>query len=317
MECEICGSAVTGMGKYCSVCGHKIKNKIEVNSIPPITLKDGRKLCPVCNSINPSDAHFCGKCGHIFSSPVSIYPPTEPNDETGDGTGPIKVTFPPDTEQKCAILLLLDTSGSMNDSDKIGQLNLGIQIFKQEILKDKLASRRIDVCVMTFDDTVKVVHPFSSILEFNPTSLSANGKTEMGHAINTALDLVEKRKDYYRAYGISYYRPWIFMITDGDPTDMQRGDSLWEKVTKKLNDFEMMNKLMFFCVGIRPANINLLREFMPNSREPLMLKPGDDSFQKMFTWLSNSQTAIANVRTGDQVRLEAPTGWAEIMIKGE
>ena len=41
----------------------------------------------------------------------------------------------------------------------------------------------------------------------------------MGEAIEFAIDLVHQRKDVYRQAGIAYYRPWIFVITDGSPTD--------------------------------------------------------------------------------------------------
>ena len=39
----------------------------------------------------------------------------------------------------------------------------------------------------------------------------------MGAAINLALDKLEERKQIYQQAGISYFRPWVFLITDGEP----------------------------------------------------------------------------------------------------
>ena len=50
----------------------------------------------------------------------------------------------------------------------------------------------------------------------------------MGQAVHTAIDMLEARKQAYRANGIAYYRQWIFMITDGAPTD-----SGWEAAAER------------------------------------------------------------------------------------
>ena len=125
----------------------------------------------------------------------------------------------------CATVLLLDTSGSMSQNGKITSLMEGLTVFKKDVAKDELASKRVDLSVITFGNGVSVTHDFSSIEDFEPPVLSADGYTPMGEAIFKAIDFVEQRKQQYRDKGIDYYRPWIFMITDGEPTDMQPGDS--------------------------------------------------------------------------------------------
>ena len=54
----------------------------------------------------------------------------------------------------------------------------------------------------------------------------------MGEAINTALDMIEERKASYREHGIAYYRPWAFLITDGEPNDH------WKPVVSRVQDGE-------------------------------------------------------------------------------
>lgn len=67
----------------------------------------------------------------------------------------------------------------------------------------------------------------------------------MGAAITKALDMVEERKREYRANGISYYRPWIFLITDGAPTDE------WQAAANKVFQGEEDKKFAFFTIGVQ------------------------------------------------------------------
>ena len=47
-------------------------------------------------------------------------------------------------------VLLLDTSGAMK-ADKINALNEGLKGFKDDLAKDTLAARRVEVAIVTFD----------------------------------------------------------------------------------------------------------------------------------------------------------------------
>jgi uncharacterized protein YegL len=209
--------------------------------------------------------------------------------------------FVDNPEPRCPCLLLLDSSGSMQ-GEPIRELNEGIATFRRELLDDSLSAKRVELGLVSFGP-VRVESDFQSIDRFQPPTLTASGDTPMGKAIVQGLDMLRRRKDAYRAGGIAYYRPWVFLITDGAPTDN------WQAAAEAVRSGEESRALMFFAIGVQGANMDVLRRI--SLREPLKLK--ELRFSDCFSWLSSSLRAISRSRPGEQVALAPPVGpqgWA-------
>jgi hypothetical protein len=120
----------------------------------------------------------------------------------------IDVEFFDNPESRCPCLLLLDVSASMS-GNPISQLNQGIQSFEKELKADSLASKRVDVAIVTFGP-VRQVTDFAAAQHFSAPYLEAEGSTPMGAAIEEGLRILRNRKQQYRDAGITPYRPWVF-----------------------------------------------------------------------------------------------------------
>jgi len=214
------------------------------------------------------------------------------------------------TQPHCATVLLLDTSGSMA-GEKIAQLNDALKSFKEETLKDDLARKRVELAVLAFGGTVQLVQEFCSIEDFVPPVMSAHGGTPLGEAILKATDMIEERKQQYKQHGIDYYRPWLFLITDGAPTDMEPGDATWNQVVTRVHRGEAEKKFLFFAVAVEPADTGTLAQIAPQTRQPVKLIGTE--FAKLFDWLSKSQIKASSSKIGENVQLENPAaaGWGE------
>ncbi|HVK47849.1 MAG TPA: VWA domain-containing protein [Pseudobacter sp.] len=209
-------------------------------------------------------------------------------------------SFADNPEPRCPCVLLLDTSGSMSGKP-IAQLNEGIQTLKKELLADPLASKRVEIAIVTFGP-VTVESDFTTVGNFFPRPLHAENDTPMGAAINLGIDMVTRRKNEYKAHGIGYYKPWIILITDGAPTDSH------SKAAMLVREGEAMSSFAFFAIGVEDANFDILREI--SVRQPLKLK--GLMFREFFIWLSGSLKSVSSKNPGNKVNLLPPTGWAEV-----
>lgn len=206
-------------------------------------------------------------------------------------------------EPRCPCVLVLDVSGSMTGAP-ISELNAGLATFKDSLCEDEVAKLRVEVAIVTFGP-VQVKQDFVSASQFNPPLLEPEGSTPMGAAIQLALDRIDERKQIYKQNGISWYRPWVFLITDGAPDN----NDPWQAAAQRVRDAESNKKLSFFAVGVSNANMETLRQL--SVRDPVRLQGLE--FKKMFMWLSSSLSGVSRSRPGEEVPLQTPMGpkgWA-------
>ncbi len=208
-------------------------------------------------------------------------------------------------EKHVACVLLIDTSGSMNDKDAIGKVNAGIKTLIDQILADSLAAAVVDISLVEFNDEVKVVVPFSPVSKIEIPELKAFGCTSLNEAILVGLEQIRERKREYHDLGVPYWRPWMFLITDGYPSDTQKEEEAKAKLKEAMDN----KRVLFFTVAADDADYKHLSTY-PST---LSFKIDDNDFTEAFKWFSQSVIQSSTPVPGGTIELPEPPG--EIIIR--
>lgn len=235
-------------------------------------------------------------------------------------------------EQKCLCVLVLDISGSMNEIvdesnmvstgrtvfidgktyniveggvSKLDNLNDGLRSFYNEIETDDTTSQRLELSVITFNDTVQVIQEPSLITNCEVPHLEADGDTALVEAVNEAIALVDARKRWYKETGQPYYRPWIILMTDGEPNGGQDIATLASRINKDTSE----KRYEFLPIGVDNANMSVLQSIQGNI--PAMKLKGT-KFSSFFKWLSASMGTVVTAEEGKIVDLtDGGTDWMD------
>lgn len=192
------------------------------------------------------------------------------------------------------------------------QLAAGYSRFIEETASDPLARKRVEMAVVAFSSTAAVVVPFQEARELKATEFQAGGSTNLAEGIRLALRTIDERKQEYKAEGIEYFRPWLFILSDGLPNR----DGLSQAIAQ-LNEAEKHNRLTVFPVGVGDgADMSTLSR-LSVSRDAVSLQVAN--FSTMFSWLSASLKTVSTSKhsgatdeispTTAQIPLP-PAGWA-------
>ena len=214
---------------------------------------------------------------------------------------------PENFEQKCLCIVVADVSGSMA-GQPIFELNKGLHEFQEEIMRDYIASQRLEVSVVAFGSQINVVQEPALVNNFNMPTLHTEGSTRLVDAVRVAMNMVDERKIWYKNTGQNYYRPFIVLITDGEPD----GDQDMQGLSHEIRAAVESKKFTFWTLGVEGYNHNKLAQICPVNTPPIPLD--GYRFSEFFKWLSNSISVVAKSKEGQALILPPVSGWTQIQM---
>ena len=213
------------------------------------------------------------------------------------------VEFADNANERTPCVLVLDCSGSMR-GEPIKQLNAGLQALERELKDDIDASSRVQILIIKAcgKDDVVVSADWVDAMNFTAPVMEAGGLTPLGKAMELALKKIEAQKALYDSCGVTSKRPWIFLISDGEPTDYG-----WEQAAEKCRLAQQSKKVIIHAVGTQGANLEKLAKFSLMSPKRLTgLK-----CTEFFLWLSRSVSCVSKAAPHADDLLKDINDWTE------
>jgi uncharacterized protein YegL len=179
--------------------------------------------------------------------------------------------------RKLPVYLVLDTSGSMM-GEPIEAVKNGMIILTDALRQDPYALETAHLSVITFDSSARQVVPMSDLTSFTPPAVSAGGSTALGAALDLLAKKIDTEVTKTTADTKGDWKPMVFVMTDGGPTDDWR---------RGLGEFKKRKTgVVVGCAAGPSADTSVLKEITENV---VSLDVADSaSLKSFFRWVSAS-----------------------------
>ena len=223
------------------------------------------------------------------------------------------VDYVNNTNQRTPCVLVLDASYSMgaktsSGKSRIEELNEGIKELENALKSDTTALTRVQLSVVAVGgptQSAEMLMDWTDASNFTAFELSPGGSTPLAEGLNIALQLIETSKENLRSNGISYTRPWMIVISDGEPTS---SNSSWADAISATQNAVADRKVEIFAIAVEGASEQKLNDI---ANRPCAKLSGM-KFKELFVWLSDSLSAVTHSRPGEEISLPETDPWRSV-----
>lgn len=182
--------------------------------------------------------------------------------------------------RRLPVYLLLDTSGSMY-GEPIEAVKNGVQVLVSTLRQDPYALETAYLSIITFNNSAQQITPLTELSSFQQPSIDAGGCTALGEALSLLATKVDAEVTKTTTEVKGDWKPLVFIMTDGEPTDdLNKG--LEELKKRKLG-------MVVACAAGQGANVDTLKKI---TECVVQLDTADSAtIKSFFKWVSASVSA--------------------------
>ncbi|HPZ06526.1 MAG TPA: VWA domain-containing protein [Candidatus Eremiobacteraeota bacterium] len=184
--------------------------------------------------------------------------------------------------RRLPVYLILDCSGSMS-GEPIEAVRQGLKALLSDLRSDPQAIETAYLSVITFASNAQQVCPLTELMAFKEPDLVASGTTALGEALKILEQAIDREVQKSTETQKGDWKPLIFIMTDGQPTDN------WEKPADSIKQKKPGN--IIACAAGPGADSSVLKRITEIVVELNNLQP--DTLKTFFKWVSSSVKATS------------------------
>lgn len=207
--------------------------------------------------------------------------------------------------RRLPVYLLLDCSGSMS-GEPIEAVRQGVKALLADLKGDPQALETAYLSVITFSSTAQQVCPLTELPLFQEPNLDASGSTSLGESLRLLEQCLDKEVRKTTPTQKGDWKPLVFLMTDGQPTDS------WEPAADRIKQKKIN---VIACAAGSGADEMTLKRITEIVVKLDTLQP--DALKAFFKWVSSSikttSQSVAQVAADAPINLPPPPPQIQIV----
>jgi uncharacterized protein YegL len=169
--------------------------------------------------------------------------------------------------------------------DPLDAVEVGVHSMLSALRRNPYALETVHLSLITFDAKARIVAPLTDVISVRPPTLSIKPGTSFGAALTLLHDSIKRDLVRTTHEVKGDWRPLVFILTDGQPTDEWRGPA------ERLRNVKPRLASVYAIGCGDEADFTVLSQVADVCIHMTALSP--ESLSKLFVWLSASVQSMS------------------------